>query len=135
MYQLPRIKYYLNIPNPPSNQEAAMLKLLGSPTISQNEYGKLFFYAQKHAKPADYIEIGKCSPNPRLVVVQRYDDLVISNSDSRHHIISFSKENRFDIPARQSRAIITDFFDSVPGLYTYGCSGQKDAVGIVFVIP
>ena len=106
------------------NFTAEQRKLLVSPGSSatpaeQNAYMEM---VKKSAQPASNITLGlNCVSNPVVIKIGTGTPLVMQNSDSKEHAVSFGdKVHDLIIPAGASKTVDPAVFKGV-GIYGYGC--------------
>jgi hypothetical protein len=129
---LPQLLFSLNITPSASNDDKQILEGLQKKS-SENEYNALLEKGKKLGKKTSVIEIGNCSPYPRIVTVTLNAPLTFANSDSRQHILIFSPYKKLVLSPHTETTVAMDYYLITPTINGYGCDYQHGLVGALIV--
>lgn len=124
---------------PAGNSRSILRTLQGdlpvpTPTYTETEIAEFMQKVQRLAVKAEYIDVGKCDPNPKILEVSIQSPLVLRNQDIAAHTVSF-QDHTIAISPGERKSVRLDFI-STPGAYGFSCDATKNngtTVGFLFV--
>lgn len=128
----PAIQVMLNINSQPSEKERQLLKqLVESPVNVQDPF--IIEEGGKIAKTSSLVEVGKCSPHPRIISSPEYATITFRNSDTRTHTLVFSSEQTYTLMPGQMKIVRLDFYRAAPGIFPYFCDDSQNPTGAIYL--
>jgi len=128
----PTISYYLNQDAKPTKEEQEILNSF-TRRLSENEFLEINVKGESLSKSSPYLEIGNCTPHPRIIKVTYNKNIVVHNSSSDPHNLSLGLNKFVTIKPGESKEILLDFINYVPSVYPFGCDDSNGPVGAFYI--
>jgi len=100
---------------------------------SNKEYNKYINSISQVAIKSTNIAVADCTLSPLIITTDKSSSLTINNIGTTATFITLGKQEPLQIEAHASITTYLSFVEGTPSVIGIGCSGKKEAAGILYV--
>jgi len=100
---------------------------------STKEYAEYISTVSQLATETNNISVNNCELTPKMVKADKSSTITFQNTGTKTAFITLARQEPLRIEASSSSSTSLIFVEGTPSIIGIGCSGEKDASGILYI--